>query len=71
MPEICNDKLNFLPALVAEFRAGIQLRLTIRASGWTLLRAALHTELRTGRVLMTTLRTRHTCLRRPLCAALI
>ena len=70
IPEICGDKLNFLTALIAEFRAGSQLSLTIRASGWSLLGAALHTELRPGRVLMTTLRTRNTCLGRALRAAL-
>src|SRR6185369_1575980 len=48
---IYDDKLNFLPALVAELRAGSQLCLTIRASCWSLFGPALHTELRAGRVL--------------------
>src|SRR6185369_12968307 len=65
-----NRRLNFLSALVAEFRAGIQLRLTIRARGRTLLRAALHAELRARRVLVTTLRTRDACLRCALGGAL-
>src|SRR5215211_7673516 len=63
---ICGQELNLLTALVAEFRAGSQFRLTICTSGWSLLRAALDAELRIRRVLMTTLRTRH----RGLCGCL-
>src|ERR1051325_1692393 len=56
----CGSFLNFLTALVAEFCAGTQFSMTVGTRGWSLFCAALDAELRTGRVLMTTLRTRHT-----------
>src|SRR5689334_7009364 len=57
--KICGFFLNFLTALVAEFCAGTQFRMTVGTGGWSKFSAALDAELRTGSVLMTTLRTRY------------